>query len=350
MGHNLPAFDYDEWSGYRRRQEESVPLSPEAEAELELLSVEHDRLCDENAEPDDETQARLDEIEQRIDEIQTGETFWPPETLAMAGAVVAIDDDGEIEVRRGLVSPEDAAAAAADAADDAADDGDAAGGDPADTEDAVEPIGLLPQSLTESLTTRRTAALGAALSQQPNIALTAVVHALALGRFYPFADDTCLEISLKDVSLKLAEGSKARDLLETGAETWREHLPGDSTQLWSWCLDQSHDRLLDLLAICAAGTVNAVQAKADRPDSDRFLHAHALADALALDMNQWFTPTVGNFFGRLTKDRIIDALKDAKGDAIAPAWLKAKKADLAAIAEREIAQTGWLPVPLRKAA
>jgi ParB family chromosome partitioning protein len=77
-----PAFDYDEWSGYRRRQEESVPLSPEAEAELELLSVEHDRLCDENAEPDDETQARLDEIEQRIDEIQTGETFWPPETLA----------------------------------------------------------------------------------------------------------------------------------------------------------------------------------------------------------------------------------------------------------------------------
>jgi hypothetical protein len=37
-------------------------------------------------------------------------------------------------------------------------------------------------------------------------------------------------------------------------------------------------------------------------------------------------------------------------DAIAPAWLKAKKADLAASAEREIARTGWLPVLLRRAA
>jgi hypothetical protein len=36
--------------------------------------------------------------------------------------------------------------------------------------------------------------------------------------------------------------------------------------------------------------------------------------------------------------------------ATAPAWDKAKKADLAAIAERETTGTGWLPELLRKAA
>jgi ParB family chromosome partitioning protein len=105
--------------------------------------------------------------------------------------------------------------------------------------------------------------------------------------------------------------------------------------------DQSQERPLGLLAFCAACAVNAVQGKGDRPDGDRFAHAHPLAQALDLDMAAWSTPTAGNFFGRLTKTGIVDALRDAKGNAIAPAWLKAKKADLASIAEREVAGTGW---------
>jgi hypothetical protein len=46
----------------------------------------------------------------------------------------------------------------------------------------------------------------------------AVVHALALRAFYVRSGKTCLEIFSKDVSLKLAEGSKARELLETASE------------------------------------------------------------------------------------------------------------------------------------
>ena len=66
-------------------------------------------------------------------------------------------------------------------------------------------------------------------------------------------------------------------------------------------------------------------------------------------MTVWFRPTAENYFARISKTAILDALKEAKG-GIAPAWDKAKKSDLAAIAEREIAQSGWLPAPLRKAA
>ena len=66
-------------------------------------------------------------------------------------------------------------------------------------------------------------------------------------------------------------------------------------------------------------------------------------------MTAWFTPTSENYFAKVSKTRILEALTEVKG-ATAPAWDKAKKCELAAIAEREIAQSGWLPEPLRKAA
>ena len=56
-----------------------------------------------------------------------------------------------------------------------------------------------------------------------------------------------------------------------------------------------------------------------------------------------------NYFARVSKTGILEALTEAKGDT-APAWNKAKKGDLAVIAERQVADTGWLPAPLRKAA
>ena len=41
-------------------------------------------------------------LSQEIEALQEGETFWPVETLAVAGAVVCIDDDLGIDVWRGL--------------------------------------------------------------------------------------------------------------------------------------------------------------------------------------------------------------------------------------------------------
>jgi ParB family transcriptional regulator, chromosome partitioning protein len=55
-----------------------------------------------------------------------------------------------------------------------------------------------------------------------------------------------------------------------------------------------------------------------------------------------------NYFGRISKSLIIADLKEARG-SVAPGWEKAKKGDLAAIAEREIAGTSWLPSPLKRA-
>jgi ParB family chromosome partitioning protein len=92
---------------------------------------------------------------------------------------------------------------------------------------------------------------------------------------------------------------------------------------------------------------NAVQEKQDTPDCERLNHANALAQALSLDMKEWFTPTAGNFFSRVGRTEILSALAEAKGTPAKRSWDKLKKSELAALAEREIAGTGWLPQPLK---
>jgi ParB family chromosome partitioning protein len=61
---------------------------------------------------------------------------------------------------------------------------------------------------------------------------------------------------------------------------------------------------------------------------------------------KWFTPTAENFFGRISKQRIAEALEEA-GKPASAVTLAFKKADLAAVAEKEIQGTGWLPEPVR---
>ena len=61
---------------------------------------------------------------------------------------------------------------------------------------------------------------------------------------------------------------------------------------------------------------------------------------------QW-TPTVENYLGRVTKTRILEAVREAKGEAAAQLIDHLKKPEMAKEAERLLAGTGWLPEPLR---
>ena len=117
--------------------------------------------------------------------------------------------------------------------------------------------------------------------------------------------------------------------------------------MFAWCLKQEQDELLRLLAYCVAQSVDAVRTKMRHGD-ERIAFTETLASALNLDMGKWFKPTAENYFLKVSKAQILDALREAKG-SVAPAWADMKKADLAALAERQMAGTGWLPEPLRAA-
>jgi ParB family chromosome partitioning protein len=58
-------------------------------------------------------------------------------------------------------------------------------------------------------------------------------------------------------------------------------------------------------------------------------------------------PTVDNYLGRVTKPRILEAVREAKGESSAQLIDHLKKADMAKEAERLLDGSGWLPEPLR---
>ena len=60
-----------------------------------------------------------------------------------------------------------------------------------------------------------------------------------------------------------------------------------------------------------------------------------------------WTPTVDGFLGRLTKARILAAVREAKGDRAGDRIEHMKKGDMAEAAAQILAGSGWLPEPLR---
>ncbi|MBU2531435.1 MAG: hypothetical protein KKB37_01750, partial [Alphaproteobacteria bacterium] len=81
----------------------------------------------------------------------------------------------------------------------------------------------------------------------------------------------------------------------------------------------------------------------------RLSQADRLASATGLDMVEGagWRPTVENYLGRVTKPRILEAVREGAGERAASLIEHLKKGDMAKEAERLLANTGWLPEPLR---
>ena len=339
-----PSYDYAEWSKCERRFEEDVPLPADQQQEYDALREEYNSMIDTMDDTDPQVSSRLDEIEARMNELDDRAAIWPPETLSIAGAVVSIGHKGEADIHRGFVLPEDKPKKQAKSATTTDAEGNVT---TVETESAF----IHSAALIENLTAHRSAAISAALLDRPDVALAAVVHAIARQVFFG-ADsrDNSLKLSISAQTFRRVEGSQAFESLEKARQNWGERLPSDCEDaLWQWCLAQDQSVLLDLLAFCTAFTIDAVRLKSDRPDSERIAHTDGLADSLKLDMAQWFTPTAENYFARISKAAILHALQEAKGTPLSPATAKLSKSELAALAERTVAGTGWLPAPLRKA-
>lgn len=339
-----PDLDYADTAKFRNVHPERVPLADHDAVELDRLTGEYDRLSDQlDADQDNADLAeQVEQLVDRMDELQATGEIWPAETLAVAGAIVTIDHDGGIEVRRGLIRPEDArkAKTLAKAAESPS------GGSPSADGNGHS------ATLVSDLTAHRSAAISAALCEQPDIALAAVVHALALDLLYPQSrGGSCLQVAAKSPELErfLAAPAACKGLaaLQAARNRLGDRLPGDPADFWQWCLAQSRDTLLDLLALCAALMVDAVICKGDASGL-RIAHANALAQAVTLDMTACYAPTADGYFSRVSRDQIIAAFREAKGCEPAPAWLKLKKAELAKRVAKALAKTGWLPEPLRR--
>ena len=375
-------FPYGHDHGLRQLVGTTVDMTEEERAAREAMREEYDRLEADYAEADelpDEIDARLGEIEQALDAFERRPMIFDPDQMARAGVFVSIDADGTLLVERGYVRPE--VEAPAEPATDVVDpetgevlqgpeaDGRhqraviTLGGQPAepDEEDEAETIRPLPDRLISELTAHRTLALRDAVASNPQVAMTALLHRLVTDCFLPHSTRGCLEAQVREVHLPaqaedLRDSTSARAIQERH-ERWGDHIPADDAALWDWLADLDDGSRMDLLAHCVSFGVNALYEKPN-PYSGMGVSQHGLeirlsqADRLArstgLDMVAvGWRPTTGNYLGRVTKPRIIEAVREGAGDRAAELIGHLKKGDMAKEAERLLADTGWLPEPLR---
>ena len=228
-----------------------------------------------------------------------------------------------------------------------------------DDEDAAKP---LPDRLITELTAHRTLALRDALAENAAIAFQAVLHNFVLTAFYRFASSgSCLEVGLHTPTFPaqapgLRESASAK-AVEVRHESWKARLPKSEKDLWDALTGLDGAAQASLFAHCASFAVNALYEPANRYSQGRVSahgvrtrldQADVLARAVGLDMVQaGWRPTVDNYLGRVTKPRILEAVREAKGESSAQLIDHLKKADMAKEAERLLEGSGWLPEPLR---
>jgi len=335
-----------------------APTPEEAQA-LEALSVEqracleaydvHQDAGDLDAEDFDQVEQQLGDaleaVGEKLEAASAGLWHWRPERLAIAGALIRLDNRGNVQIERGLVRPADRQAMSAGTDDGPGEDDESA---PRDMSPTARPE--FSEKLMRDLTSHRTAAIQAALVQNPHIALVTLVHRMAETVFGLYgAGDDVVKVTVRT----MGDGALTQDasdyaaspaaaLLGAAETQWGDRLPGSPAALFQWLLAQPESTLLELLAYCTARSVNAVAA---RPRSAN--HSDALAEALGLDLADWWLPTAACYLNSVSKAKAVEAVKEATGVDPTQATAGMKKAEVVAYCARQLEGTRWLPSPLR---
>lgn len=342
----------------RRVYPHRVELTEEEQAEVDLLEAESDDLAAEieAGEADESAEPRVEAIQARLAVLLAAREAYSEADIAKAGCYVAIDYYGNVEIERGLVRPDDEEKEEeeSDETDETdSDDSEEGGSTPtSQSEQSYERPFKLPEPMVKELTAQKTAAIRAELAHNPDVALAAVVHAMLVNLFgsYGSNEHTCLEMTVKSEPLKtsIADPAACKGIvaLDKLKENYGHTIPGDPDDLMDWCLEQPTSTLLDLLAYAAAKSVNAVKSGYLERKVQR-AHADRLAQALKIEMTQWYEPTGENYFARISKTGIKQAITEAKGEDAALGVTGMSKAEAVDLAERRIAGTGWLPELVR---
>lgn len=357
---------FDSW-GYSEREQFSAPpstkrspteeeaasladLSAKADALYEKIEAEYDKDDDEG---DQEEIARLEaEVEAIVaqkDAIEAGLRVVLPEISALTGAAIYIDHQGQPKIERNLLRKADLAAskrAAAKAETTAGGNSDGANADA-----GADDKGGVSDRLCHQLTAHRTRALQASLLGNERAALAALVHPLLTRLLYgPGAmwdSPSAIKATAENCESQLATwapdlaDSRAEKVMQEAMQEARDMLPAEVSELLPWLLAQPMDTLVQLLTLCSALSLNAINGNGKKPTTA------ALANVVNLNMADWWAPTASSYLGSVSKALIVEALKDEGLNDDAEALAKLKKGEAVARAEALLAGRGWVPSVLR---
>jgi ParB family chromosome partitioning protein len=295
-----------------------------------------------------------DDIEATRRAINDGLKVWPSAVKARAGVIVTINREGDATIIRGLLREADRKAL--EVAQRKARKDDTRTGDAERAEAHGEPELPTPttngisEALTRRLAAHRTAALQAMLAGNVQVALASLTHTLMRRAFVDDygADRPAMQITATATAhalLSVADdlkGSRAFQAVDDAKARWRERLPAARSEWFGWLAGLPQGELLDLLGLCAALTVNAL------PSVNAAQDSAAIAQAVGLDMADWWDPTAEGFLNHVSKAQIVQALREAGPDLARDGVESMKKDVLINTAAGRLRGTRWLPALLRR--
>jgi len=338
----LPRADHSDLSAFASVRTKRSALTDEQQARVEeldqkiILLDDAIELLDEDG--DEDEFARLDTERSALNAEQrainkTCVMIQNADDKALAGAVVTLDDQGNIEVKRDMIRPADKSKMVKLA-------------DDAETGAAPRRVkSIHSDRLTHELTSQRTAALQAEMMEQGDIALVYLTYTLMREVLPVYSDGTLAKISMtKPMLAEVAKKSRAAEVFHARREQLLARLPDDKIGGgWlEWLSNQPIAVVMEMMAFCVASTLDATQHR--EGGNPQFV---TLARALKLDMSKWWKATASDYFSHVSKERMVAVVTQAVSPGAAVPLEKMKKAAAADAAERIVAHVTWLPEAMR---
>ncbi|MBC2668204.1 ParB/RepB/Spo0J family partition protein [Novosphingobium piscinae] len=333
-----PYTSHELIEGLVRLPAQPAPLTDAELARLSELDAsydEHAAILEDEDSADEAVaaaEAAIEAIERECQDIRARPPVLAPELKAEAGMVLVLSRDGTP-----VLQPVFYGAAAAEDPDD---------------EGAIEvvpaPAGenrrrcALSKRLVDELAMQRRDVLAVHLASDPALALDLIVFSLADADHHdwrarasttirgPVPSGPIIGFEAPDApaSTALAELRSALD------ETWRKG--EDASARFDLYRSLPEDRRAAWLGFVVA---RSLEASLNMAGERRLPFQDHLGGLIGIDMAKWWRPTAANYFDRVSKQTILDALTDIGGLELSSRFAPVKKADLAMSAERVFAGT-----------
>lgn len=283
-----------------------------------------------------EAQERLDELEEKLEAYAAFDT----EEMKTAGCLVSINNDGELDIERGLVKPQERRATTSEGTD----------GSGVVKKEKPE----FSQPLIADLMAYRTLAAQAEIALHPDVAFDLLVFHVACGVFDHISPFDGLDVSFRQ---SFPRPSVEKDGLATQRlEGIREGLPlawldhdGEDQRFAAFRQLPDGDKRR-ILAYCTALTLKPALAGTDEASAYEF--------ALALtggNVAEYWRPTKANYLSRITRDQLLQIASEVMlgGEDWVTAHRADKKGSLVEVLDKTFAAPGkpdtreavqnWLP-------